>query len=109
MDFLAFIFLLFWKDMNRRNATSERAKERGHRELLDAVKKKRKSNRQTVTRNLAKDKYGNVLAQDVIEDNYEDEYDANVVDLDKYEIRKKKKQALLKEFAGGTYGCGYDD
>lgn len=95
----------------------ENDRERMHEELLDTIKKKQKSNRRTVTRNYAKDKYGNVLAQEIIKedeeddyvyydkygdeyhfvciDGYEDCYDEDgVLNMDKYEAKDKWRKSL---------------
>lgn len=49
--------------------TSEKAKERRHKELIDSAKQNKKtSNARKVTRSVAKDTKGNVFAQEVVED-----------------------------------------
>ena len=47
---------------------AEEAKERRHRELMELEKRKRANNRRKVTRTIAKDGSGRVLAQEIIEE-----------------------------------------
>lgn len=62
--FIALILIAVGSDWER----AEEAKERRHRELMELEKRKRANNRRKVTRTIAKDDSGRVLAQEIIED-----------------------------------------
>lgn len=62
--FIALILIVIGSDWER----AEEAKERRHRELMELEKRKRANNRRKVTRTVAKDGSGRVLAQEIIED-----------------------------------------
>lgn len=62
--FIALILIAIGSDWER----AEEAKERRHRELMELEKRKRANNRRKVTRTVAKDGSGRVLAQEIIED-----------------------------------------
>ena len=62
--FIALILIAVCSDWER----AEEAKERRHRELMELEKRKRANNRRKVTRTIAKDDSGRVLAQEIIED-----------------------------------------
>lgn len=65
--FIALILIAIGSDWER----AEEAKERRHRELMELMeleKRKRANNRRKVTRTIAKDDSGRVLAQEIIED-----------------------------------------
>ena len=62
--FIALILIAIGSDWER----AEEAKERRHRELMELEKRKRANNRRKVTRTIAKDDSGRVLAQEIIED-----------------------------------------
>lgn len=62
--FIALILIAVGSDWER----AEEAKERRHRELMELEKRKRANNRRKVTRTIAKDDSGRVIAQEIIED-----------------------------------------
>ena len=62
--FIALILIAVGSDWER----AEEAKERRHRELMELEKRKRANNRRKVTRTIAKDDSGRVLAQEIIEE-----------------------------------------
>ena len=62
--FIALILIAVGSDWER----AEEAKERRHRELMELEKRKRANNRRKVTRTVAKDDSGRVIAQEIIED-----------------------------------------
>ena len=62
--FIALILIAVGSDWER----AEEAKERWHRELMELEKRKRANNRRKVTRTVAKDGSGRVIAQEIIED-----------------------------------------
>ena len=62
--FIALILIAVGSDWER----AEEAKERRHRELMELEKRKRANNRRKVTRTIAKDASGRVIAQEIIED-----------------------------------------
>lgn len=62
--FIALILIAVGSDWER----AEEAKERRHRELMELEKRKRANNRRKVTRTIAKDNSGRVLAQEIIEE-----------------------------------------
>ena len=66
--FIALILIAVGSDWER----AEEAKERRHRELMELEKRKRANNRRKVTRTVAKDGSGRVLAQEIIEDSGDD-------------------------------------
>lgn len=66
--FIALILIAVGSDWER----AEEAKERRHRELMELEKRKRASNRRKVTRTVAKDDSGRILAQEIIEDSGDD-------------------------------------
>lgn len=66
--FIALILIAIGSDWER----AEEAKERRHRELMELEKRKRANNRRKVTRTVAKDGSGRVLAQEIIEDSGDD-------------------------------------
>lgn len=66
--FIALILIAIGSDWER----AEEAKERRHRELMELEKRKRANNRRKVTRTVAKDDSGRVLAQEIIEDSGDD-------------------------------------
>lgn len=66
--FIALILIAIGSDWER----AEEAKERRHRELMELEKRKRANNRRKVTRTVAKDSSGRVLAQEIIEDSGDD-------------------------------------
>ena len=66
--FIALILIAIGSDWER----AEEAKERRHRELMELEKRKKANNRRKVTRTVAKDGSGRVLAQEIIEDSGDD-------------------------------------
>ena len=62
--FIALILIAVGSDWER----AEEAKERRHRELMELEERKRANNRRKVTRTIAKDGSGRVIAQEIIED-----------------------------------------
>lgn len=62
--FIGLILIAIGSDWER----AEEAKERRHRELMELEKRKRTNNRKKVTRTIAKDDSGRVIAQEIIED-----------------------------------------
>ena len=62
--FIALILIAVGSDWER----AEEAKERRYRELMELEKRKRANNRRKVTRTVAKDGSGRVIAQEIIED-----------------------------------------
>ena len=62
--FIILILIAVGSDWER----AEEAKERRHRELMELEKRKRANNRRKVTRTVAKDDSGRVIAQEIIED-----------------------------------------
>ena len=66
--FIALILIAIGSDWER----AEEAKERRHRELMELEKRKRANNRRKVTRTIAKDDSGRILAQEIIEDSGDD-------------------------------------
>ena len=62
--FIALILIAVGSDWER----AEEAKERRHRELMELEKRKRANSRRKVTRTVAKDGSGRVIAQEIIED-----------------------------------------
>ena len=62
--FIALILIAVGSDWE----IAEEAKERRHRELMELEKRKKANNRRKVTRTIAKDGSGRVLAQEIIEE-----------------------------------------
>lgn len=81
--FIALLLIAIGSDWEK----SEEAKERRHQELMELEKKKSRSknSRKKTTRTMAKDNYGRVIMQEVVE-NADDYIDENGdVDLDAME------------------------
>lgn len=81
--FIALLLIAIGSDWEK----SEEAKERRHQERMELAKKKSRSNnsRKKTTRTMAKDNYGRVIMQEVVE-NVDDYIDENGdVDLDAME------------------------
>lgn len=103
ITFLLVILILMY-DITARIEENDR--ERMHEELLDTIKKKPKSNRRTVTRNYAKDRYGNVLAQEIIKEGYEEDYN---YDIHKYIFKDEYGDVYEFDNIDGFSDCTSED